>query len=496
MDEADIFRRGLTGAIALLGRAIAAARTEEETLIRQFAARKRRAASMRNSAQAKRLAARDAARLPVIGRFLAARKNAEADRETAAIESVERELERIRQQGREVRKDRLTMEASRQVIEFVLLRARPDMSVPLPRHARSMAMHLLNIRNGSPSRSLVANLTRSMAQAGSMWIKAQKDLDRKRTLAIQAVSAPFPDPVQVKPARKGILTPDDSRIYFPIPISNRHAALRAGALYDPQAPRGSRVYIPKDADRAPFDRFLPMAYRKRRPVLSFPPIRPNARRHAIWGIFDRDTWDHIRAAAYDRVGNRCILCGRQSGPLKERIFPNSRTGPVECHEVWDWEVPEPGIAIGIQRLRHLLVVCFECHMMFHESYFVEKAREAGLGNEVQERIEQRRLEVTGLDREQLVESLRRSEAEYREQERISQWVMDLSHLAAQDFMSYAQPVLLETNRAGVPPELIGGLSFTTDVGRHFEARDAAEIYERLADHLWRFGGALSRWRRD
>lgn len=124
-----------------------------------------------------------------------------------------------------------------------------------------------------------------------------------------------------------------------------------------------------------------------------------------------------------------MLCGKQSGTMKSRIFPESahgRTGPVECHEVWDWTVPDEVIGVGVQRLKALLVVCFECHAVFHGSFMVEAARRAGLGTEVESFIEARRRVLTRMTSSELADSLSRTEAEFASQSTVGEWVMDLS----------------------------------------------------------------------
>lgn len=172
-----------------------------------------------------------------------------------------------------------------------------------------------------------------------------------------------------------------------------------------------------------------------------------------------------------------MLCGKQSASMKSRIFPNdrSKTGPVECHEVWDWKVPEDG-DVGVQKLRSLLVVCFECHASFHSSYMIEAGNRVGLGEQVKDFIHAKQLALTRMNSTELEVSLQRDEAKFNATSKVGTWIMDLSHLGAQDFMMHETPILLENNAAGVPPELIAGLSFVTDEGREFPARTVEQVY--------------------
>jgi hypothetical protein len=186
------------------------------------------------------------------------------------------------------------------------------------------------------------------------------------------------------------------RLYLPIPRSLDAAAARAGAFRDADAPQGaSPWFVPPGSPLGPFRNLLPLAARPGAAGLSFPPVPMKAAGQNLWGILDPDSWGHIRRQAYAAAGRRCVICGGRSGGfLAERLYEEGeRRHPIECHEVWDWRIPRESDGIGVQSLRKLLVVCRDCHPMFHSGFFQRRARELGIAGEVAEAIEKRRMVV-------------------------------------------------------------------------------------------------------
>jgi len=471
MVRIEAYRAGCEAAAAMLAAEIEASRAEEEALARLVRSRSAAAAARRGAASRLRARAERIERIPLVGSLLGRGRRAEADAAAADVAALEAEMSSIKARGRRAREETALMRSlSRELSDAAgaagaLLHAPDDMGSRAEAAGNRAAFVR---RRGKPSRAQILDVCRRIVEVG-------REMRQRTAVPVPVRPGPpaAPAPVPARSDGRG------SRVYLPIPFSMGHAARRAGALYDPDVRVGSRMYVNLGTDLAPFERMLPLSFRRNPPKLSFPPIRPGAAGQAIWGVFDRETWDHVRSSAYERTGRRCMLCGKHSGTMKSRIFPEARggrTGPVECHEVWEWSVPDEGSGIGIQRLRALLVLCFECHAVFHESFMVEAARKVGLGAEVEAFIEARRLALTRMDPAEMAQSLARAEAEFKAHAGVGEWVMDLSHLGSQDFMAHASPVLVEGNRAGVAPEMVAGLSFVTDGGREFEARPADEVY--------------------
>ena len=117
--------------------------------------------------------------------------------------------------------------------------------------------------------------------------------------------------------------------------------------------------------------------------------------------------------------------------------------------------------------------------MFHSAFFMRRARAEGIADEVAAAIEKRRMLVTRQTRAQLSAGLAAAAENLARASGVDTWVVDLSHLSSQGFMANANPVLLESNEAGLPPERVAGLSFVTDRGRSFPQRTVDEILSGL-----------------
>lgn len=276
-------------------------------------------------------------------------------------------------------------------------------------------------------------------------------------------------------------SPNGFKIYLPIPVSLRAQAQRLGASYDPNGGYGSRVFVRSDEDRERLEHLLPIAFRQRNYQFEFPPIRYNASGQNLWGLFDRNTWDHIRTASYDRAGRRCMICGNRGGKIMEHIMPPDQVNKnrVDCHEVWQWEVPEASNGIGIQKLKELLVVCVSCHMMFHEGFAISRAREYGDAEFVRDHIEKRRCLVNRMTAGDLNILLEEGRSEWERMNGVDQWILDLSHLGNQDFMNRFEAVFNEENEARFRSENVAGLEFSTDRGYLVEKQSVEDIYSRL-----------------
>lgn len=68
-------------------------------------------------------------------------------------------------------------------------------------------------------------------------------------------------------------------------------------------------------------------------------------------------WNLCKGFVRFRSGDRCEICGGVG-----------KRWPVECHEVWSYEItpmPSIGSAVCIQRLEGLIALCPACHEVKH-----------------------------------------------------------------------------------------------------------------------------------
>lgn len=308
------------------------------------------------------------------------------------------------------------------------------------------------------------------------WAEDHAALRRiaEREAATFHVAPSYPAGGVVVPIRPQIATPTP-RIYLPIPFAMERTAINRGARLDSSVNSASRVFLTPEDDLKPFLRMLPLAYRNSGAKLHFPPIAAKAVRHNVWSMFDGDTWDRIRHAAYEGAGRRCIVCGGRGGWVQRRVLGPESKGGVECHETWSWRVDDPSTGVGLQTLDRLMTVCPDCHATFHEAFIVEKARELGLQDEARERIRERQQLVNRMDEAQLESLLESDRQAWEATNGIDNWIIDLSHLSSH-ITAGLEPVFRLDNEAGVGPEQIGGIAFQTDDGRSFPARPAEDIY--------------------
>ena len=83
-----------------------------------------------------------------------------------------------------------------------------------------------------------------------------------------------------------------------------------------------------------------------------------------WGanvrtILSRSEWDAIRKLSYDQAGYVCEICGENG--LKQGF-----RHPVECHEVWEWDVENK-----TQTLKRMISLCPRCHRTKHFGFHGE-----------------------------------------------------------------------------------------------------------------------------
>ncbi|MCP1545514.1 hypothetical protein [Methylorubrum extorquens] len=314
------------------------------------------------------------------------------------------------------------------------------------------------------------------------WVEAVRRIEAEAVRPPPAISA----------GRRPTTMASD-RIWLPIPWNRRSEAVALGAVADLSARHGSDVFVPAGRDLRPFERMLPLAFRARRGApFEFPPIAAKAAGQNLWSLFDEATWNHVRKTNYARSGHRCMLCGEQ----RPRIVGAGAAarGPVDAHEVWSWSMPDddPSLGVGIQRLERIMVLCPTCHACFHAGHAVSAARRDARHEEAAAFIRARQSDITGLEGDALDAHLARSAGEWDRTRGVERWILDLSHLASQDYMADADPVFLAENAAGFAPEHVAGLSFAADDGRRFERREAAAIQARLLEDAPRLRLAWSR----
>jgi len=68
-------------------------------------------------------------------------------------------------------------------------------------------------------------------------------------------------------------------------------------------------------------------------------------------VATKDQWDTLRKATYKHYSHRCAVCGGK-GPK----------WPVECHEMWQYDILPKG---NTQKLRYLIALCPSCHEVKH-----------------------------------------------------------------------------------------------------------------------------------
>ena len=277
-------------------------------------------------------------------------------------------------------------------------------------------------------------------------------------------------------------------VYLPIPIELRHEAKRLGAKYNPDGGFGSRMYVSLNEDADSINNMqsmLPIAYREKTEKFSFPPIRYHGKKQNLWSIFTKDTWNYIRSINYARSGNRCMICGNQGGKLIDSVYQDekSKRYSVECHEIWEWDAPDLKTGIGIQKLKQILVVCVDCHMMFHEDFAINKAKSFGKQSEVEKFLRKRMMLVNHSSEQDLLTSLENERENAEKMNGVDKWIIDLSVLAEQDYMKNHIPVLSGENPAGVTVDMIAGIEFEDETGLIYEAIDAVDIYTSLISDL-------------
>ena len=390
------------------------------------------------------------------------------------IQRVEFESDMLRQAAEDAKAALARLASARKATEKLGAATPAALSGANEAKARALFLMRVNRRGGWIEECLATGDFACCAVRD--WAAAKRDeVERNETESRRLASVRSP------PATQSGIVPQDRRLYLPVPPGIARTAERLGARIDHDVEPGvSKVYVTKDMDLSPFRDMLPLAYRQRGTRFEFPPVPFRSPGQNLWGIFDKPSWSLVKREAAAHTGKRCCICGKRGGWFAEKVFPaNERRDGVDCHEVWEWSVPDQSTGVGIQRLKRLLVVCPDCHMMFHEGYARVRSRDAGLEEESRRFIERRRLLVNRMDQAQLKASLESSRGILNRASGVDAWVMDLSHLGAQQFMADRMPTVREDNDAAFRPERIAGLNFETDSGRVFHDRTTDAIYRTL-----------------
>lgn len=400
-------------------------------------------------------------------------------------EFLSRRLEEIRQKA-ETRRARLPVYKQnltwlRQRISYLNENAgRADQK--LHRLVLGLRKDLLGLQSSKELRKgqvIISILERHLAPIDE-WIYA----------SISASSAPAVAPLRVpEVAKPSSLTPLGDRVFLPINPALRKTMPKGYLKTDKGAGRLSPYYLEWNANAdwaGPFERFLPEAFQKHRKSYDFTEIPGSARRQNLWSVFDEASWGFIREAVRMATGYRCKVCGSVGGRLIDTVFEDEKhkAKSVDCHEVWDWEILDEDQSIGVQKLREILVLCTDCHMMWHEEFAVSKAERHGKdGEQVRTFLRDRMAEVSGLDPAEVEARVAAGRDQLARRSEVDTWVMDLSYIQMQSNLHAVEPVLREDNPAGVTADMIAGLEFRTEDGTRHEARTVDEIYEALMMEL-------------
>ncbi len=481
--DAETVKQALDGCDRLVGRACSwlrtdAARTRNEAA--RVAAEREQALERRSDDRAWRRVTAYAVPVPFVRSALLRRFDRDIEERSGAIDALARQAEGLVAQADAGERAARRVAKVGEHVGRARLAWRELGGVPLPIAAKATncARRVTTLSSGKRSRAWAAAVSKLGEDCVSMvreWAalteeaRARRAAESTRTAAVS------------RPLGKGA---DQARIYLPVPIETARKAIRLGAGSDEGSQPGqSRAFVTRGMDLAPFRSMLPLALRAKPPGFEFPPIHFKAASQNLWGLFDRQTWDHVKQSCCAMTGRRCVVCGKSGGWFASKVFDKdeNRAG-VDCHEVWEWSMPDQRSGIGVQRLKRILVVCPDCHMMFHEGYARNRARDVGLDAEATDFVRRRRMTVNQVDEATLAKGIEGTTGHLKAMlSGVDKWVVDLSHLGAQQYMADRVPVMSETNAASVPPDRIAGLDFETDKGRTFGARDAATVQRALID---------------
>jgi hypothetical protein len=338
----------------------------------------------------------------------------------------------------------------------------------------SFSSDLINIHQSTDFNKCeeISQAARRYCRHVDQWIRSLED--ERSTLIMPTVLLPGP----------GELTSEAGKIYIPRSASYLKGVNLKGLKLPEKAGGAYWVEWQPGADLSHLDKILPLAYRTNRPEFSFMNLPNGARNQNLRDVFYKRLWFFIRNSVSSNKGGRCEICGGVDGLLLDSVYAKSKRSPdhVECHEVWEFKVLDAKNSIGVQKLVDILLVCRDCHMMFHEDQAVREGKKNNFDT-VHDFLEERMSVVTGQD-EISIEAQRTSEKEVQASlDNVSNWLMDLSWLEKNSDLIVATPVLELENMANVTPDMIAGLTFEDSHGGHFSAKSVEDVLNRLLEDL-------------
>ncbi|EPX83978.1 hypothetical protein [Salipiger mucosus] len=279
------------------------------------------------------------------------------------------------------------------------------------------------------------------------------------------------------------------RIYLPVHPSHANELASHGFRIDDTVGKGSQIYFDphKDMEIArKWQGSLPTAARMHKRRFSFLDIADAAWGQNVRNVFKEEYWSTMRQDLNLMNGHRCMVCGNRGGKLISEYFKGEekKSDSVECHEVWEWRILDEDRRVGVQKLKEILVLCNDCHMMFHEDLAVDLANRNGKdGDEVRDFLRARMAQVTGMERPELEEQLRAERAERESLNEIDHWIMDLQYLSDHAYLSKTVPEYEDSARNTVPMTKIAGTEFYDPQGALYEAQDVDALYDSLMRDL-------------
>ncbi|MBO9428394.1 hypothetical protein [Sulfitobacter sp. R18_1] len=317
-------------------------------------------------------------------------------------------------------------------------------------------------------------------------------VDNVRVQIMELAERPSPVHRDPEKIRSEITSTGSTRIYLPAPLSVQARLKKMGARVDDDVAGKkfgiSSLYLDYSKDlkliKTRFERQLPLIFRTKKKPFSFEEMPKNAGGQNLRKVFEKESWSFIRDTMLGTTGKRCSVCGGQGGKMLDSFYTQAgdqtRRDTVDCHEVWEFEVLDAQEGIGVQRLKKLMMVCVDCHMMFHEEFAISKGyREGADADGIREFLRERMAALNGVERADIDIQRNREMEVTRSNEGVDTWLMDLSYLQENENMMHQEPVFREENEAGVNPSMIAGLDFVTQDGQNYEAREVSELYEEL-----------------
>lgn len=284
-------------------------------------------------------------------------------------------------------------------------------------------------------------------------------------------------------------TRSEPRIYLPMNRLHGNKMRSHGFRIDESVKKGSQIYFDPTRDMDLVKKWqgaLPTGARRVKTKYSFLEIADKAWRQNVRKAFKPDYWEMIRFDLNLMSGNRCMICGNRGGRLITDYFKGEghKSDSVECHEVWEWQILDEERGIGVQRLKEILVVCNDCHMMFHEELAIEKAVNNGKnGAEVREFLRNRMAVVTDQTLPEIDHQLASEKAELAKFDQIEHWIMDLQYLSDHQYMTKTTPEFNDGSDNPVRPSMIAGTDFLEADGDLVQAREVDQLYHELMAEL-------------